>query len=144
MDFVELLVPTNLFRALTAHVVPAVVVFCVFLGVALIRMDSKEPLLAQLDLLARALVEINHVVVRFTPLGVFAVAASAAGTMTIAEFECVQAYFADLHGRGPGTVLLAVTDRWSNCACPVTCSNCSSRRVCTAGALATCSVSCTC
>ena len=92
VDFVALLVPTNLFHALTQQVVPAVVVFCVFLGIALIRMDHKEPLLAQLDLLGRALVEINHVVIRFTPLGVFAVAASAAGTMTIAEFQRVQVY----------------------------------------------------
>jgi Na+/H+-dicarboxylate symporter/ABC-type amino acid transport substrate-binding protein len=92
VDFVTLLVPTNLFQALTQHVVPAVVVFCIFLGVALTRMEHKEPLLAQLELLTQALVEINHVVIRFTPLGVFAVAASAAGTMTIEEFGRVQVY----------------------------------------------------
>jgi len=44
-DFVGLYIPSNPFNALANNVVPAVVLFSAFLGVSLIAMPDKQPLL---------------------------------------------------------------------------------------------------
>ena len=45
-----------------------------------------------LSILSNALTRVAHFVVYLTPIGVFAIAASAAGTMTMEEFGRLQAY----------------------------------------------------
>jgi Na+/H+-dicarboxylate symporter len=92
VDFVSLYIPSNPFHALANNVVPAVVVFSVALGLALIGVADRRPLLRALDALSDALLKVNGFVVRFTPFGVFFIAASAAGTMSIDEFQRVQVY----------------------------------------------------
>ncbi len=92
LDFLELYIPSNPFYALANNVVPAVVVFAVALGLALIGAPDRRPLLRALDTLSEALLKVNAFVVRLTPAGVFFIAASAAGTMTIDEFQRVQIF----------------------------------------------------
>lgn len=91
-DLLGMLIPANLFHSLANNFVPAIVVFCVCVGIALIGMQNKDALLDQLDVLVEALVRVNMFVVKLTPIGVFAIAASAAGTMTVAEADKLQAY----------------------------------------------------
>jgi len=92
LDFVGIFIPTNVFYALAQSLVPAVVTFCIAVGVALASVEKRELLIAQLDVLCKALMRVNHFMVRLTPVGVFAIAASAAGTMSIDEFNRLQAY----------------------------------------------------
>jgi Na+/H+-dicarboxylate symporter/ABC-type amino acid transport substrate-binding protein len=92
VDFVELYIPSNFFYSLANNIIPAVVVFSLALGIALIGVDRKSRLLDSLDALSDALLRVTGFVVRFTPLGVFAIASAAAGTMTVEEFERVQVY----------------------------------------------------
>jgi Na+/H+-dicarboxylate symporter len=93
VDFLDLYnIPANPFKALSNNLVPAVVLFSISVGVALIGIRDKEPLLAQLRTLSEALVKIAGFVVKLTPLGVFAIAASAAGTMTVDEISKLQVY----------------------------------------------------
>lgn len=92
VDFVGLYVPTNPFNALANSVVPAVVLFSIALGVALIGIREKSELLRSLDAIGRALLAISSFIVKLTPIGIFAIAASAAGTMSFAEFGRVQVY----------------------------------------------------
>jgi Na+/H+-dicarboxylate symporter/ABC-type amino acid transport substrate-binding protein len=91
-DLVSLYIPANPFFALANNVVPAVVLFSTALGVALIGVERKQALLDALDGLAAALTRVNDFVVNLTPYGVFAIAASAAGTLTFDEFERIQVY----------------------------------------------------
>jgi len=91
-DFVHLYIPANPFAALSENIVPAVVVFCIFLGVALVGLPGTDGLLEALDVLAVALNRINKMIVKLTPYGVFAIAASTAGTMTLEEVGRLQAY----------------------------------------------------
>ena len=91
-DFIGLYIPANPFHSLAENAVPAVVLFCIALGVALIGVQGRETLLENFHVLSRALGRITSFVVRLTPIGVFAIAASAAGTMTIAEFDRLQVY----------------------------------------------------
>lgn len=91
-DVVALYVPSNPFASLANSDVPAVVLFSIAVGVALMGVGGKEPLLRGLDTLAEALMRVTRWIVRLTPYGVFAIGASAAGTMSVDEFEKIQVY----------------------------------------------------
>lgn len=91
-NLLELYLPHNIFYSLSNNFVPAVVLFSIFMGVALISVDRKEAILPVFDSLSDALARINSMVVNLTPFGIFAIAAAAAGTMTIEELGRVQVY----------------------------------------------------
>ncbi len=93
VDLLDLWIPSNPFSSLANSVVPAVVLFSIALGIALIALEDKATFLQPLSVLSKALVRITQFVVRLTPAGVFAVVASAAGTMSFQELERLQAYF---------------------------------------------------
>jgi Na+/H+-dicarboxylate symporter/ABC-type amino acid transport substrate-binding protein len=91
-NLLDLYVPSNIFYSLSNNLVPAVVVFSIFMGVALISVDKKTNILPTFDALTDALAKINGQIVKLTPYGIFAIAAAAAGTMTIEELGRVQVY----------------------------------------------------
>ena len=91
-DLLELYLPHNIFYSLSNNMVPAVVLFSIFVGIALISVENKGDLLVFFDGLSTALARINGLVVQLTPVGIFAIAAAAAGTMTIEELSRVQVY----------------------------------------------------
>lgn len=92
VDFVELYVPSNFFYSLANNIVPAVVIFSLAIGVALIAVERKSVLLDSLDTLGHAMLGVTDFVVRLTPFGVFAIASAAAGTMSVEEFGRIQIY----------------------------------------------------
>lgn len=92
LDFLSLYIPANPFHALANTVVPAVVLFSVALGVALIGVEEKAGLLATLNAIADALMRVTEFVVSLAPFGVFAITASAFGTMGLEEFGRIQIY----------------------------------------------------
>ena len=89
----ELYVPDNPFHALANAVVPAVVLFSTALGVALIGVPGKAPLLSILQALEQAVVRVTRFVLLLTPIGVFAITASVAGTMTPESLARLEVYF---------------------------------------------------
>jgi Na+/H+-dicarboxylate symporter/ABC-type amino acid transport substrate-binding protein len=92
VDFIDLYIPVNPFSSLARTVVPAAAVFSVIFGVALIGVENKHNLLDILTALSKTLSRIAMMVVKLTPIGVFAIAANASGTMTIDEFGRLQSY----------------------------------------------------
>ena len=91
-DFLSLYIPTNPFNSLANAVVPAVVLFCVVIGVALIGVEGKERILDPLHALSRTIGQVNHFVVKLTPIGLFAIAAHLAGTLRIEDIERIKIY----------------------------------------------------
>jgi Na+/H+-dicarboxylate symporter/ABC-type amino acid transport substrate-binding protein len=91
-DFLGLYIPSNLFRSLSNNVVPAVVVFSLALGTALIGVSRKEALLENLSALAEGLGRITNFLIGLAPYGVFAIIASAIGVMRVAELQRLQVY----------------------------------------------------
>jgi Na+/H+-dicarboxylate symporter/ABC-type amino acid transport substrate-binding protein len=91
-DMLSRFIPTNVFRSLSDEYVPAVVVFCLFFGAALIMVPGKEPLLDFLDLCSAGIGRINIFLVRLAPIGLFMLTAAAAGTLRVDELERLQAY----------------------------------------------------
>ncbi len=91
-DLLELYLPHNIFYSLSNNLVPAVVLFSIFMGIALISVEDKDRVLPIFDSLSKALGHINSMIVKLTPYGIFAIAAAAAGTMTVEELGRVQVY----------------------------------------------------
>jgi len=92
IDFLKLFIPSNPFAALADNTVPSVVLFSILVGMGLIHVPGKEKLLDGFDTLAKALNNVNKMIVKLTPYGVFAIAASTAGTMTMGEIGKLQAF----------------------------------------------------
>lgn len=92
LDFLNLYIPSNPFNSLANNVIP-VTLFCICVGVSLIGIEDKNALLKNLDILSRALGRVTNTIVKFTPVGTFAIAANAAGTMTVEEFGRIPIFF---------------------------------------------------
>ena len=93
VDFLDYYIPANIFDALSDTLVPAIVVFSVFLGVALLSIEDKKPLLNILSVMARALTWVTKTIVKTAPIGVFALTATAVGTSSFEEFQRLEVYF---------------------------------------------------
>jgi Na+/H+-dicarboxylate symporter len=90
---VDLYIPSNPFRSMANTVIPAVVIFSAAVGVALIGMPNKKTLIESLSAFLEALGRVTRFVVELTPIGVFAIVAVAAGTMTGSEIARLGGYF---------------------------------------------------
>ncbi len=92
VDFLKTYIPDNPFRSLAEGAIPAVVLFSIVLGVTLISVREKQSLLESLDTLAQAMSKINAGLLKILPIGVFAMTANAAGTLTLEEFSNLQVF----------------------------------------------------
>ena len=91
-DFLSLYLTSNPFHALANNIVPAVVLFSIVLGCALVGIDGRERLLDVLFVTRAAISRATRWVTRLTPLGLFAIAANAAGTLDLEQLERLQIY----------------------------------------------------
>jgi Na+/H+-dicarboxylate symporter/ABC-type amino acid transport substrate-binding protein len=91
-NFVDLYIPSNPFYSLANNIVPAVVLFSVVVGVALIGVERKGTLVEVVRTAGEALSRVTRFVVRLTPYGLFAIAAVAAGTLNLEQIGRLQVY----------------------------------------------------
>ena len=92
IDYFDLYIPSNPFHSMAANSIPAVVLFCLAIGVALIGIKDKTKLLDPLKVVATALSKITNAIVALMPYGVFAITAASAGTLSIEEFSRLQVF----------------------------------------------------
>ncbi len=90
---IELYIPSNPFYSMANTIIPAVVLFSSAVGVALIGLPGKQSLIESLNSFMAALTRVTRFVVMLTPVGLFAIVAVAAGTITWAEIERLEVYF---------------------------------------------------
>jgi len=93
VNLLEYYIPANIFDALSDALIPAIVFFCVFLGIALLRVQKNEPFLNMLSVLAQALTQMIRMVVKTCPIGVFALTATLVGTISFEQLQRLQVYF---------------------------------------------------
>jgi len=91
-NFVDLFIPSNPFYSLANNIVPAVVLFSVFIGVALVGVEHKRVLLDVFAVTKEALSKATKFVVGLTPYGIFAIAANTAGTLNLEQLARIQVY----------------------------------------------------
>lgn len=92
VDFLHLFIPANPVYAYANALVPAIVVFSILVGIALIGMPNREALIEPLKVLHEAMIKITSMIAKLSPIGVFALIASAAGTSAMEELTRLQVY----------------------------------------------------
>jgi Na+/H+-dicarboxylate symporter len=91
-DFINLYIPSNPFHSLANNIVPAVVLFSIITGIALIGIEKKKVLLDWLGVMEETIAKATRFIVRLTPYGLFAIAAYTIGTVTIDQIERLEVY----------------------------------------------------
>jgi Na+/H+-dicarboxylate symporter/ABC-type amino acid transport substrate-binding protein len=91
-NFIDIFIPSNPFNSLANNIVPAVVLFSVFLGIALIGVERKQILVDVLTVAKEALSSATKFIVTLTPYGIFAIAANTAGTLNLEQVGRIQVY----------------------------------------------------
>jgi Na+/H+-dicarboxylate symporter/ABC-type amino acid transport substrate-binding protein len=97
-DFLGLYIPTNPFNSLANNVVPAVVLFSLVVGVALISVPQKSRLIEVLHIASAAISKATNFIVSLTPYGVFAIAAVVSGTLGFDTLKRLQVYLVSYIG----------------------------------------------
>ena len=70
-DFLKLYIPANVFSSLSETIVPAVVLFSLLMGIALINVKNKETLLNLTSNIGDSLMKVASYVAKLAPLGIF-------------------------------------------------------------------------
>ena len=91
-DVVKLYIPSNPFAAMSNNVVPAVVLFSIFMGLGVMKLPNKEVLLKPLDVMNVALNQVNKMIVKITPIGVFSIAAGVVSSLSWDDLSRLQGY----------------------------------------------------
>ena len=100
----DLYFTANPFQSLSNAVIPAVVLFSSLIGIGLIGLEDRERVLGTLRVLNASIIRITRFIISLTPIGVFAIGAVAAGTMTLETFAQLEVYFITF---GAASLLLA-------------------------------------
>jgi proton glutamate symport protein len=96
IDLIDQFIPSNPFLSLSDGIIPATVLFCLFLGFALMLDDGSGPILGMLRALLRALDRMTHIIAATFPVGIFVITAVMAGTLTIEGFLELQVFLITL------------------------------------------------
>ena len=91
-DVVKLYIPANPFASMSNNMVPAVVLFSIFIGLGVMKLPNKETLLKPLDVMNKALNQVNKMIVKITPIGVFSIAAGVVSSLSWADLSRLQGY----------------------------------------------------
>ncbi len=92
INYLELYIPANPFYSLANSLIPAITIFCIFVGIALMGVKNKEVILNDFKICCTALLKANNGVVKLAPIGTFALLANLSGTITLTEVGRMQVY----------------------------------------------------
>ena len=92
LNFAELLIPDNIFYDLTNNIVPAVVIFSLFVGIALMHIKEKDVMMRTMENLVQVLTQITSWIARITPIGTFLIIANQVGTIQLSTVKQMSTY----------------------------------------------------
>lgn len=92
LNILQLFLPANPFNAFAEAVIPAVVVFSIFIGIGFIGVENKRRSLYVFKDMREALSIVTNIVMYLAPIGVFAISLNAAATLVPEELEGLLVY----------------------------------------------------
>ncbi len=92
LNFAELLIPDNIFYDLTNNIVPAIVIFSLLVGIALISIKDKEVIMKAFADLVATLTKATSWIARITPWGTFLIISNQVGTIQLSTVKQVSTY----------------------------------------------------
>lgn len=95
-DLIELFIPSNPFRSLSEGLIPAIVFFCLLVGFFLIGDEKNKPFVDLLKGLSSTLSKITKLLIKTAPMGIFAITANTAGTITLTQLLQIQVFFVSI------------------------------------------------
>ncbi|MDD1752940.1 MAG: cation:dicarboxylase symporter family transporter, partial [Methanotrichaceae archaeon] len=93
LDLIELFIPSNPFHSLSEGLMPAIVLFCLLFGFALIGDERNKHFVDELKGLSSTLFRVTNWLFKIAPLGIFALTANTFGTITLPQFLQIQVFF---------------------------------------------------
>lgn len=96
LDIIDMFIPYNPFRSLSEGFLPAIVIFCLCLGLAFMGDEKNRPLMDLLGILQTALSKITGFIARTFPIGVFVITAQTMGTITFEGLLELQVFLISL------------------------------------------------
>jgi len=92
VDFLRMFIPSNPAHAYANALVPAIVVFSILVGIALIGMPERDALIRPLEVFHATMMKITGMIAKLSPFGVFALIASTTGTSGVEDLTRLQVY----------------------------------------------------
>lgn len=92
VDFVKLFIPSNPFSAYANTIIPSVVVFSLFVGIGLRKVKGKESTIAVLDNLLAAIANVNSLITKWSPIGIFCLVYRAIFTFDSSQMDGLLIY----------------------------------------------------
>ncbi|MDQ1253540.1 MAG: hypothetical protein QG646_2712 [Euryarchaeota archaeon] len=96
LNIIDMFIPYNPFHSLAEGFLPAIVIFCLCLGLALMGNEENKPLMDLLSILQAALTQVTSFVARTFPIGVFVITAQTTGTITFEGLLELQVFLLSL------------------------------------------------
>lgn len=91
-DLVNLFIPANPFNAFANALIPAIVMFSIFVGIGLMTVKNKKHTLLVLSNLQKAIANVSSLIMNFAPLGVFCIGLKAAATIDSSQIDGLLVY----------------------------------------------------
>jgi len=88
----DLFIPTNPFYSISRGYIPAIVIFCVLVGVALMAEKRKSAIIESADIWASLMKKINDYITLLLPLGVLVMSSYTFGTLSIMKLKGIMLY----------------------------------------------------
>jgi len=92
-DLIELFIPSNPFHSLSEGLMPAIVLFCLLFGFALIGDERNKHFVDILNGLSSPLFRVTSLLFKIAPVGIFALTANTVGTVTLPQLLQIQIFF---------------------------------------------------
>jgi Na+/H+-dicarboxylate symporter/ABC-type amino acid transport substrate-binding protein len=118
LNFSDILIPENIFYDLANNVIPAVVVFSLLIGIALINLADKAPIMSGLQTLLDSLTRVTAWIAKITPIGTFLIMANQVGTVEFQTIKQMSTYVI-LYILGTGIVTFWIIPRLGSMLTPI-------------------------
>ncbi|GEM_PF-1169747 len=92
INLYDLFIPTNPFHSFANGYIPAIVIFSVLVGIAIIHQRKKASLIEYSKIMAELMKEVNNYITYLLPLGVLIMSSYTFGTLNLASFKAVLVY----------------------------------------------------
>lgn len=92
LDLADLLIPDNIFYDLTHNIIPAIVIFSLLVGIALMHLKEKDVIMRGMQNLVEALTRVTGWIARITPFGTFLIISNQIGTIHFSTVKQVSTY----------------------------------------------------
>lgn len=92
LNFADLLIPDNIFYDLSNNIIPAIVIFSLLIGIALMHLKEKTVIMRGVENLVEALTRITAWIARITPIGTFIIIANQVGTIQLNTVKQMSTY----------------------------------------------------